>query len=183
MKASTGNLCKRLLALLLALMLLLALAACGAQTEDAGSTDEEETTTEDTQEEAQEDSQEEEESQPEETEPEAETEADSTYSLIQNVYNWGSSYSSIILPVSGEADYTDASAYTVSVQRYDTAGELLDEGERTVTGAYLSDAAGAEDAEGGYVTLTMEVAADMSVAQPYYTDPNSYRSNLKSWAD
>ena len=182
MKATNHTLSKRLWALLLALSLLLALAACGAQSGDAPSdTDEQGASSGDTEDagDAAEDAQPED---PEQSDA-AGGQTDTTYSLIQNVYNWGSSYSAIILPVSGGADAADPSVYTVSVQRFDTAGELLDEGERTVTGAYLSDAAGAESADGGYVTLTMEVAANLSAGSPYYTDPNTFLGALKSWAD
>lgn len=108
-----------------------------------------------------------------------------TYSLIQNVYGWGSSYSKAIIPVdfSTEADYMDTDSYIVSVERYDTRETLLGAGERVVTAAYRSDAEGKCDVAGDYVTLDMAVTADLALASPYYTDPDSFSSALKSWAD
>ena len=63
------------------------------------------------------------------------------YSLIQNVYNWGSNYSRIIIPVSDAAslDYLDADAYSVSVERFDGENNSLGAGERTVQAVYRSD--------------------------------------------
>ena len=112
-------------------------------------------------------------------------EGNNTYSLVQNVYGWGSGYSKVIVPVDfgAEADYMDADNYKVSVERYDVNNELIGSGERVVTAAYRSDAEGKCDVEGDYVTLDMAVTAENPLASPYYTDPNSFMSTLKAWAD
>lgn len=112
-------------------------------------------------------------------------EGNNTYSLVQNVYGWGSGYSKVIVPVdfNTEADYMDAGNYKVLVERYDADNELLDSGERVVTAAYRSDEEGKCDEEGSYVTLDMAVTAYIPFASPYYTDRDSFLSSLKSWAD
>lgn len=103
-----------------------------------------------------------------------------TYSLIQNVYNWGSNYSRIIIPVSDAAslDYLDADAYSVSVERFDGENNSLGAGERTVQAVYRSDEAGNESLEGNYVTLVMGVGASSTLASPYY----NLATGLKAWA-
>lgn len=108
-----------------------------------------------------------------------------TYTLVQNVYSWGASYSKVIIPVdfsSGE-NYVDPDDYTVKVERFDKEGELLNSGNRVVSGVYRSNEKGLNDDEGKYVTLDMAVTANLSLAQPYYTDPSSFSSTLKAWAD
>ena len=96
-------------------------------------------------------------------------EGNNTYSLVQNVYGWGSGYSKVIVPVDfgAEADYMDADNYKVSVERYDVNNELIGSGERVVTAAYRSDAEGKCDVEGDYVTLDMAVTAENPLASPY----------------
>ncbi|MDO4500278.1 MAG: PHB depolymerase family esterase [Erysipelotrichaceae bacterium] len=108
-----------------------------------------------------------------------------TYSLVQNVYGWGSSYSKVIVPVNyaNGKDYVNPADYTVSVERFDTAGNALDKGNRVITAAYRSNAEGKSDDKGSYVCLDLAVTATMPLAQPYYTDPNSYGKTLKAWAD
>lgn len=195
MKWRSTHTLKQILSLLLALMMLLSLAACGS----AGTTKEETSTDEPAAEEPEtkkpddsetlapaEDAtvQNKTDDAAEETETEPQIDPAGDYSLVQNVYNWGSSYSKVILPLGAEdADYTDAGNYTVSVWRYDMNGSLLNHGERAVTGAYASDAQGVEDAEGGYVTLEMEIIPADGVSAPYYTEPDSYMGQLKSWAE
>ncbi|MCD8051405.1 MAG: prolyl oligopeptidase family serine peptidase [Clostridiales bacterium] len=179
---------KRFTALLLVFSMLLALAACGSsQTteEDASaeassaaeSSEDAVTVAEDMT------AQGGDESTEAEDEVEPEVDPAGSYSLVQNVYNWGSSYSKAILLVeTEESDEPDAAQYTVSVWRYDVDGALLDHGDRTVTAAYRSDAEGNEDAEGAYVTLEMEVASTLSIAAPYYTNTSSFVGQLKDWA-
>ncbi len=108
-------------------------------------------------------------------------EVDSTYSLIQNVYNWGSNYSKAIIPVkkSNDMDYLKAKNYSVFVQRYDENKESLGEGERTVIAVYFSNEKGEEQLDGNYVTLVMGVGASSTLASPYYSDP---KTSLKTWA-
>lgn len=108
-------------------------------------------------------------------------EMEPTYTLVQNVYNWGANYSKVIVPVdfSSDKNYVDPDDYVVSVERYDTEGKLLDSGNRLVDAAYRSDEKGMNDDDGNYVTLDLAVSANMSLAQPYYTGSNG----LKSWAD
>ena len=106
---------------------------------------------------------------------------DPTYSLVQNVYNWGSSYSKAVIPVGDPAslDYLTASAYRVNVERFDVAGEPLGAGERTVLAVYRCDEQGREDLNGSYAALAMGVGASSSLASPYYTNAKG----LKDWAD
>lgn len=125
---------------------------------------------------------------PESTAVETETETaaepvavEPTYSLVQNVYNWGSSYSKVIIPVSDPAaiEYLDADSYTVAVSRADQEGQPIGSGSRTVTAAYRSDEQGNEAVDGGYVTLVMGVGASSSLASPYY----NLMTGLKAWAN
>ncbi|MBQ9166233.1 MAG: prolyl oligopeptidase family serine peptidase [Oscillospiraceae bacterium] len=183
----SNNPMKRLLALLLAMLMMLALAACAA-TEPPAEDPAEEPSAEEPADDA---SGEEEEALapaedatelPEEPVEEIEPVLDpaGSYSLVNYVYNWGSNYGKIILKDASDAEAVN---YTVSVWRYDTAGGVLDHGERAVTAAYASDAEGNESADGGYVTLDVEVSAASGLGAPYYTDPDSFYSQLKSWAD
>lgn len=173
----------RLMALLLALMMLLALTACGGNEAPAEEPAEEPAAEEEAPAEEEEeiapaeDATELPEEAPAETEPVLDPAG--TYSLVNHVYNWGSNYGKIILE--GAAD-AEAANYTVSVWRYDTAGAVLDHGERAVIAAYASDAEGNESADGGCMTLEVEVSAASGLGSPYYTDPNSFYSQLKAWA-
>lgn len=97
------------------------------------------------------------------------------YSLVQNVYNWGSSYSKVI--VKGED--TAPTNYSVNVQRKKDDGTDAGSGVREITTAYRSDEKGNENANGNYVTLAMSVSSSDKVAQPYYNNG----TGLKSWAD
>jgi predicted esterase len=194
MKTNVKTTLKRMTSLLLTFALVLSLAACGSTADNAAGNNQEEAASSEASSAA--DSSKdtvvaEDPSNPaNETESSGETsnsQATDTapagsYSLVQNVYNWGSNYSKVILPVSDEAD-VEADDYTVSVQRYDVNAELLDEGERMITDAYLSDATGEEADNGSYVTLVLHVAASESLGSPYYTNPDSFMGQLKSWAD
>lgn len=112
------------------------------------------------------------------------TASDNSYSLVQNVYSWGAGYSKIIVPVNfkGDVDYLDAKDYKVSVTRYNTANEILNSGNRVITAVYRSDEKGKSSDSGNYVTLDLATAATIGLSSPYYTDPNSFGSTLKSWA-
>ncbi|MDO4633693.1 MAG: PHB depolymerase family esterase [Eubacteriales bacterium] len=116
-----------------------------------------------------------------ETEMPAEPELDpaGNYSLIQNVFNWGSSYSKVIIPA---AD-SNAEDYKVSVWRYGVDGSVLGQGERNITNAYASDAEGNAAEDGEYITLEMEVGAALGIGAPYYTNPESFKGQLKDWAE
>ena len=106
------------------------------------------------------------------------------YSLIQNVYSWGSGYSKIIIPVDfkNDIDYLDANAYIVSVVRFDKEGNELNKGERVITACYQSDEKGKSSSEGNYVTLDLATTATTALSSPYYTDPLSFSKSLKAWA-
>ena len=106
------------------------------------------------------------------------------YSLVQNVYSWGSGYSKIILSVDfkKDVDYLDTSAYTVLVKRFDKNGKELNSGERVVTAAYQSDEKGKSSSKGDYVTLDLATTATTALSSPYYTDPDSFGKTLKAWA-
>lgn len=120
-----------------------------------------------------------------ETEAAEKIEVTPTYSLVQNVYSWGSSYSKIIVPAdfSQETSLVNPADYKVSVERFNKAGEPLNSGSRVVTAAYRSDEKGYNDDNGNYVTLDLAVTGNLGVAQPYYNDPESFGSTLKAWAD
>lgn len=138
---------KKIITLLCAVMLSLSMVACNSETTA--------TTTPDTKE--------------EET-------TSTTYSLVQNVHAWGSTYGSVIV----KGTDTDYHNYKVEVERFDTAGAPLNDGERVVFDAYASDAEG--NPGEGYVTIVLEVSASEGLGQPYYTDPNTWGGALKSWA-
>ena len=107
-----------------------------------------------------------------------------SYSLVQNVYGWGSSYSKIIVPVSfgADKDYVNPADYVVSVERLDKNGNSIGSGNRYVEAAYRSNAEGKNDDKGAYVTLDLAVSANLPIAQPYYNDPDALGGTLKAWA-
>lgn len=93
-----------------------------------------------------------------------------SFTLVQHVYDWGSSYSEIQLDTSStDTNLLDASMYTVNVKRETSDGSVLDEGTREVIGV--------EQIDGG-IQLTLQVSPDNELAQPYYTKSNGY----KDWA-
>ena len=101
------------------------------------------------------------------------------YSLVQTVFNWGANIDRIIL-----RDEADAgSDYTVSVVRRRVGGQILDEGDRKVVAVMRSDATGATDPNGDSTMLLLEARPGLALAQPYYTDPESFMGELKAWAD
>lgn len=106
-----------------------------------------------------------------------------TYSLVQRVYNWGASYAKVILR---DAKLSNVDAYFVHVQRYDKFENLLEEGERKVLRAYHSDQYGNEQEDGTYVTLDLDINANLSIASPFYGDPTVWNDGssvyLKGWA-
>lgn len=104
----------------------------------------------------------------------------STYSLVQNVYNWGSSYSKVVIPVPSPSslDYLTGSSYQVEIERFDSEGNAINSGSRTVQAVYRSDEEGNPSVDGNYVSLSMGVGASASLASPYYSMPNG----LKAWA-
>ena len=77
-----------------------------------------------------------------------------SYSLIQNVYNWGASFSRVIIK---EPKVSKPEDYFVHVQKYDKFENLLEEGERKVVGVYKSDESGNKKEDGEYVTLELEI--------------------------
>ena len=101
------------------------------------------------------------------------------YSLVQSVFNWGANIDRIILR--DEAGAGDD--YTVSVVRRGDDGRILDEGDRRVVAALRSDEKGAADPKGDFTALLLETGPGLSLAQPYYTDPDSFMGELKAWAD
>lgn len=105
------------------------------------------------------------------------------YSLIQNVYNWGASFSKAII---NHTKLTKTEDYFVHVQKYDKFENLLEEGERKVLNAYQSDVFGKKDEKGEHVTLELDVDANLSIASPFYNDPTLWNDGggayLKSWA-
>ena len=104
------------------------------------------------------------------------------YSLIQNVYNWGASYSRVILK---NTKFSKLEDYFVHVQKYDKFENLLEEGERKVIDAYQSDGLGKRDGHGDSVTLELEIKGMDSLASPFYNDPTIWNDGgeayLKSW--
>ena len=106
-----------------------------------------------------------------------------SYSLIQNVYNWGASFSRVIIK---EPKVSKPEDYFVHVQKYDKFENLLEEGERKVVGVYKSDENGNRKEDGEYVTLELEIKGINSLASPFYDDPTIWNEGghayLKSWA-
>ena len=105
-----------------------------------------------------------------------------SYSLIQNVYNWGASYSRVILK---NTKFSKLKDYFVHVQKYDKFENLLEEGERKVIDAYQSDGLGNRDGHGDSVTLELEIKGMDSLSSPFYNDPTIWNDGgeayLKSW--
>ncbi|MCB0046345.1 MAG: carboxylesterase family protein [Caldilineaceae bacterium] len=112
--------------------------------------------------------------------------ATTTYSRIDEVMDWGAATTKLIVNLGAEVSQgtVDPMSFSVFVTRSDPrlAEPLLEEGERTVLDAYISDAEGSPADTGSFATLVMEIGPQLSLSSAlnYGMDPAAQR-NFNAW--
>ncbi len=107
--------------------------------------------------------------------------ASASYSTVTEIEDWGAAVTKVIVnlgqEVSGEID-TDT--FSVYVKRSDDRLEtpLLEEGERRVTNAYISDAEGNEAESGQYATLELAYGPSITLSSAL-----NYAEGRNVWID
>jgi poly(3-hydroxybutyrate) depolymerase len=104
-----------------------------------------------------------------------------TYTVVVEGYDWGPGVSRVILKLDHSVSSANAGDYTVSVKRHTDCVELPPDqaaGERVVSNAYVSDAAGRSLPEGTHVTLVLAVAPTWPLSSPFqYMHNDKCRGN------
>ena len=102
-----------------------------------------------------------------------------TYNRIDEVMDWGPATTKLIVDLKADVPQgtVDSESFTVHVARRDQRLEdpFLEEGDRTVVDAYISDANGNPVDTGGFVTLVMEIGPTISLGSAfnYANDPEA----------
>ena len=115
-----------------------------------------------------------------------EPESMTTYNRIDEVTDWGAVTTKLIIDLQAEVPQgsVDSESFSVVVTRSDArlAEPFLEEGERTVVDAYISDAEGNSVDTGSFATLVMEIGPEVSLgaALNYGMDPVAQR-NFNAW--
>jgi len=108
-----------------------------------------------------------------------------TYTVVVEGYDWGPGVGRVILNLDHSVSSAKAGDYTVSVKRHTDCLELPPDqaaGERVVSNAYVSDAAGSTLPEGTHVTLVLAVAPTWPLSSPFqYMHNEKCRGN--QWVD
>lgn len=117
---------------------------------------------------------------------EQEGESTTTYNRIDEVMDWGAVTTKLIVDLQAEVPQgsVDPASFSVVVARSDARLEepFLEEGERTVVDAYISDAEGNSVDTGSFATLVMEIGPEVTLgsALNYGMDPVANR-NFNAW--
>ena len=94
-------------------------------------------------------------------------EAETTYNRIDEVMDWGAVTTKLIVDLQTDVPQgaVDIDSFSVHVVRKDErlAEPFLEEGDRKVTDAYISDAEGNSVETGSYATLVMEIGPTVSL--------------------
>lgn len=113
-----------------------------------------------------------------------------SYSIVVEGYDWGAGVSRAVLHLEGEVAQVSPEQFQVveekqarensSADMFETSGALtIARTQRTITGAYLSDASGTPTkSPSQYITLELEVAPNVGSPVCYHSDQSHYR-----WAD
>ncbi len=113
--------------------------------------------------------------------------ANTTYNRIDRVMDWGATTTHLVVDLGDEVrrGRVDADTFSVHVRRSDPRLEepFLEEGERNVVEAYISDENGNAVRTGRYATLVMEIGPTVSLgnALNYGRDPDVGR-NINAWS-
>ena len=103
------------------------------------------------------------------------------YTLIIEGFDWGPAVSRIVINLQSEHAGLDIADYTVFASRKSRDGSLVySEGDRVITGAYLSDASGNKLPDGPCLTLTLQVGPDIALGSPFYYNQDN---GLNEWVD
>jgi predicted peptidase len=110
-----------------------------------------------------------------------------TYNRIDEVMDWGTATTKLIVNLQADADQGSVTSdtFSVYVTRSDSrlAEPFIEEGQRVVIDAYISDAEGNPVDTGSFATLVMEVGPTVSLGQAlnYGRDPIAGR-NFNAWS-
>lgn len=92
------------------------------------------------------------------------------YNEVIQIMDWGPATTKVIVDMGKEinAQAIAKDAFTVQVQRIDnrTEEKILEEGERTITEAYVSDETGNRANSGRYITLELSYSIQESLSSP-----------------
>lgn len=102
-----------------------------------------------------------------------------TYDKVNEIFDWGAATTKVIINVNQtiEQDMIDEDTFSVHVSRRDPRkGDeaLLEQGERNILDAYVSDKDGNKVKRCSYVTLELEVGPNITLGSPlnYYSGSN-----------
>jgi len=91
-----------------------------------------------------------------------------TYNKVQEVFDWGTGTTKVVVNLEKTISSADVSwnTFEVYVKRYDKRMEkpFLNEGQRKVMDAYISDEMGNKVKEGNYIAILMETRPDLSIS-------------------
>lgn len=113
---------------------------------------------------------------------------ETTYNRVDEVMDWGAATTKLIVDLQAEVPQgsVDVDSFSVHVSRSDSRLEepFLEEGDRTVVDAYISDAEGNQVESGSFATLVMEIGPAISLgnALNYGMDPVAKR-NFNAWTE
>ncbi|HOB16569.1 MAG TPA: prolyl oligopeptidase family serine peptidase [Defluviitoga sp.] len=92
------------------------------------------------------------------------------YNKVQEVFDWGTGTTKVVVNVEKILSSADVnwSTFEVYVKRYDKRLKslFLEEGQRKVTDAYVSDEMGNKVKEGNYIAIVMETRPGLSICSP-----------------
>lgn len=105
-----------------------------------------------------------------------------SYSLVVEGFDWGPAVNKVVLDLGETTDAAPGGSYSVQATRTTDLAEIpaaLASGERTVLGAYLSDAKGNRVNSGSHLTLVLAVGPQMPLGSPFqYANNEKVRGNF-----
>ena len=101
------------------------------------------------------------------------------YNKVEEIFDWGAATTKVIVDTGQEIASTSIpkDAFSVKVKRTDSRVKekpVLEEGDRTVKNAYISDETGNKSDKGNFITLELAVGPTVSIGSPlnYYDGSN-----------
>lgn len=108
-----------------------------------------------------------------------------SYSLVVEGFDWGPAVNKVVLDLGETTEAVPEGNFSVQATRTTDLAEIpaaVASGERTVVGAYISDAKGTRLASGSHVTLVLAVGPQMPLGSPFqYANNEKVRGNF--WVD